>query len=497
MAIQKVCGIETEYGIQVENGDPNPIAASSVLINAYARDIARHQTGWDFEDESPGNDARGYTREGSMAPEVETHLLNTVLTNGARFYVDHAHPEFSTPECGDALECVRYDRAGEQILIRSMEVADLAVPDGRRFVVYKNNSDKKGNSYGTHENYLMDRVAPFDRIVNGVTPHFVTRQIFCGAGKVGSETPTHDGRKVEYQLSQRSEFFEERVGLETTLKRPIINTRDEPHADPRRYRRLHVIVGDANLAEVANFLKVGTTSLVLAMIEDNVTGDRDLTLVDPVRAMHQVSLDRTFTQPLEMDDGSTATALDLQWELFSRARAYACDRGLSCMGSEDVGEDVLRRWEAVLRGLETDPMSLARQLDWVAKLHLLEAYRDRHNCGWDDHRLAAMDLQYHDLRPGRSLFARLGTERLIGEDSVIRSVTEPPRTTRAWFRGQCLTKWPVEVVSANWDSLVFDLGTDPLRRVPMMDPLRGTADHVDELLRQCATPTELLDRLNS
>jgi proteasome accessory factor A len=497
VAIPKVCGIETEYGIHVANGDPNPIAASSVLINAYAQDVARQQIGWDFEDESPGNDARGYAREGSMAPQVETHLLNTVLTNGARFYVDHAHPEFSTPECADALECLRYDRAGEQILIRSMEAADASVPDGRTFVVYKNNSDGKGNSYGCHENYLMDRAAPFNRIVHGVTPHFVTRQLYAGAGKVGAETATHEGRRTEFQLSQRAEFFEERVGLETTLKRPIINTRDEPHADPHRYRRLHVIVGDANLAQVATFLKVGTTALVLAMIEDDVTGDRDLELADPVRAMHEVSFDRTFTRPLPMADGSTATALSIQWELFGLARKYAEDRGLACLGGEEVGAQVLERWEEVLHGLETDPMSLARQVDWVAKLQLMEAYRERHGCGWDDQRMAALDLQYHDLRPSRSLFARLDTEQLVDDAAVAEAVTVPPRDTRAWFRGQCLTKWPAAVVSANWDSLVFDLGTDPLRRVPMMDPLRGTADHVDVLLQQSASPAELLDRLSS
>ena len=497
MAIQKVCGIETEYGIQVVNGDPNPIAASSVLINAYAHDVARQQTGWDFEDEAPGNDARGFAREDSMPPQVETHLVNTVLTNGARYYVDHAHPEYSTPECSDALECLRYDRAGELILIRSMEAADLASHDGSRLVVYKNNSDGKGNAYGAHENYLMDRAAPFTRIVSGVTSHFVTRQIFAGAGKVGAETTIHDGTKVDFQLSQRAEFFEEQVGLETTLKRPIVNTRDEPHADPHRYRRLHVIVGDANLAEVATFLKVGTTSLVLAMIEDDISGSRNLVLADPVTAMHDVALDRTFARPLLMADGSTATALAIQWELYSLARKYADDRGLECMGAEPVGETVLQRWEAVLNGLETDPMSLARQLDWVAKLQLIEAYRDRHGLEWGDHRLAALDLQYHDLRPSKSLFARLDTERLVDEASVADAVTEPPRGTRAWFRGECLKRWPHAVVTANWDSLVFDLGTDPLRRVPMMDPLKGTADHVEELLANCASPTELLDRLSS
>ncbi len=497
MAIPKVCGIETEYGIQVVNGDPNPIAASSVLINAYAHEVARQQTGWDFEDEAPGNDARGFAREGAMPPQVETHLVNTVLTNGARYYVDHAHPEFSTPECRDALECLRYDLAGELILTRSMEAADLVSRDDSRLVVYKNNSDGKGNSYGTHENYLMDRTVPFSRIVAGVTPHFVTRQLYAGSGKVGSETSMFDGERIEFQISQRAEFFEEQVGLETTLKRPIVNTRDEPHADPHRYRRLHVIVGDANLCEVATFLKVGTTAAVLAMIEDDLPPARSLVLADPVDAMHRVATDRTFERPLEMADGSTATALAIQWELFALARKYADDEGLECLGDREIGDEVLRRWEAVLHGLETDPMSLARQVDWVAKLQLIEAYRDRHGCAWNDHRLAALDLQYHDLRPARSLFRRLDTERLVDPADVATAVTDPPRDTRAWFRGECLKKWPTAVVTANWDSLVFDLGTDPLRRVPMMDPLKGTAEHVEELLGACASPSELLDRLSN
>ncbi len=334
-------------------------------------------------------------------------------------------------------------------------------------------------------------------MVAGITPHFVTRQIYAGAGKVGAETAANDGIPVDFQLSQRAEFFEEQVGLETTLKRPIVNTRDEPHADPHRYRRLHVIVGDANLAEVATFLKVGTTALVLAMIEDDAVVGRSLILADPVGAMHQVALDRTFTRPLAMDDGSTATALAIQWELFSSARKYADDEGLECLGPDGVGEEVLRRWEHVLHGLETDPMSLAGQLDWVAKLQLLEAYRDRHDCSWDDPRLAAVDLQYHDLRPARSLFARLGTEVLVDRESVLAAVTEPPRGTRAWFRGQCLKKWPASVATANWDSLVFDLGSDPLRRIPMMDPLKGTAEHVEALLDACASPSELVDRLSS
>jgi proteasome accessory factor A len=496
VAIPKVCGIETEYGIITAGGNGNPIAASSVLVNAYMAEVDR-RTGWDFEDETPGNDARGFAREGALPPVVETHLANTVLTNGARFYVDHAHPEYSTPECATPMELLVADQAGEEVLRRSMRAAAAMFPDAPAVVVYKNNSDGKGNSYGCHENYLMDRTVPFARVIAGIVPHFVTRQIYAGAGKVGTETSALDGRQVPFQIAQRSEFFEEVVGLETTLKRPIVNTRDEPHAEPGRYRRLHVIVGDANLSEVATLLKVGSTAIVLAMIEDDVAPPRDLALADPVRAMHHVSADLTLSRALEMADGSTATALEIQWELFTAARKYAEERGLAVLGDDATADLVLERWEAVLGGLESDPPSLSRQLDWVAKHQLMEAYRERHGCDWDDHRLAALDLQYHDLRPERSLFARLGMERLVDPDAVAAAVTTPPRSTRAWFRGQCLARWPEAVVAANWDSLVFDLGTDPLRRVPMMDPLKGTAEHTTALLEQSATPAELLERLSS
>jgi proteasome accessory factor PafA2 len=502
VSIPKVCGIETEYGIAVTGtGDPNPIAASSVLVNAYVaylaavRQAPQTGVGWDFATETPGRDARGFAREGSKAPEVETHLVNAVMTNGARYYVDHAHPEYSTPECTNPLDVVRYDKAGERVLIESMAAASELLPKGQRIVVYKNNSDRKGNSYGCHENYLMERSVPFARVIHQVIPHFVTRQIYTGAGKVGAEV--QGGADVTYQLSQRADFFEEEVGLETTLKRPIVNTRDEPHADPNRYRRLHVIVGDANLAEVATYLKVGVTSIVLAMIEDDWFGNRDLALAMSVRAMCQVSYDLSLRAPLALAAGGTITALDLQWELLDLARKYADDRGLACIGDGDTGVAVLERWEATLSALETDPENLASQLDWVAKLRLLSAYKERHGLGWGDPRLAAIDLQYHDLRPERSLFARLDTERLVSEASVVEAVTEPPRDTRAYFRGKCLQRWGAAVAAANWDSLVFDLGTNPLRRVPMMEPLRGTAAHVDKLLEGCASPAELLERLGS
>jgi proteasome accessory factor A len=345
----------------------------------------------------------------------------------------------------------------------------------------------------------MDRSVPFARIVAHVMPHFVSRQIYTGAGKVGCEASSQSSPEIHYQLTQRADFFEEEVGLETTLKRPIVNTRDEPHCDSQKYRRLHVIVGDANMCEVANFLKVGTTSLVLAMIEDDwfTRANREFALHSAVGAMRRVSYDLELTRPLELADGHTMTALELQWEHFDLARKYVEERGCDAVGGPEVGGEILRRWEDVLTGLESDPMSLARQLDWVAKYRIVNGYRERHGLSWQDHRLAAMDLQYHDVSPQRSLHARIGAEQLLDPDEVVRAVTEPPDTTRAYFRGKCLQRWSSSIAAANWDSLVFDLGGDPLRRVPMMEPLRGTKAHVEELLSSVSNPAELLERLGS
>ncbi len=494
MAVAKVCGIETEYGVVLRNTpDPNPVLASSLLINAY---VEHRRIGWDFDDESPGRDARGNGSAGSHAPMVETHLVNTVLTNGARYYVDHAHPEYSTPECSDAMELVLADKAGERILARSMQASRRLLEPGQEIVVYKNNSDGKGNSYGTHENYMVDRQTPFANIVATLLPWFVTRQIFTGAGKIGAE---NGATNVGFQISSRADFFEEEVGLETTLKRPLVNTRDEPHADPQKYRRVHVITGDANLCEVATFLKVGTMAIVLGMIEDDFL-DKDLSIVGPVHAVRTVSHDPTLRATLERTSGGTCTAIELQWEFFRLAQKYAEETGLELCGAE-VGLDVLRRWEATLTALEHDPMSLNGQLDWVTKLALLDAYRDRDGLAWDNPKLALLDLQYHDVRPERSLYERLvraGTvERILTEDAVVAAMTEPPDTTRAYFRGQCLARWADSVVAANWDSLILDVGTDPLRRIPMMEPLKGSRAHVEALFNQCSTPAQLVDQLGS
>jgi proteasome accessory factor A len=328
-------------------------------------------------------------------------------------------------------------------------------------------------------------------------PWFVTRQIFTGAGKVGSE---HGAAEAVYQVSQRADFFEEEVGLETTLKRPIVNTRDEPHCDPQKYRRLHVIVGDANLCEVATFLKVGTTAVVLAMVEDGFI-DKDLSLASPVPTMRKLSHDPTCRATFSLADGSSVTAVELQWEFFRLAQKYADEVGLDTCGDEAQMADLMRRWEQVLTALEDDPRRLDGQLDWVTKYNLLDAYAARNGLEWGDPKLALMDLQYHDVRPERSLYEKLvkagKVERMIHEDDVIEAITEPPPTTRAYFRGRCLARWSESVVAANWDSMIFDLGADPLKRIPMMEPLRGTKAHVDELLDDCATPADLVARLSA
>jgi proteasome accessory factor A len=498
MAIPKVCGIETEFGILVRGAENNPVSASSMLINAYVAATSRrpdNRVGWDFEDEQPTNDARGFSLDDALAPEVESTLVNAVLTNGARYYVDHAHPEVSIPEVTTALEAVVWDRAAEEIVRASMRHASPLLPDGAELVVHKNNSDGKGNSYGCHENYLLARETPFGRIVAQVTPHFVTRQVFCGAGKVGCELPGRQDDEVAYQLSQRADFFEEEVGLETTLKRPIVNTRDEPHCDPQKYRRLHVIVGDANMSEVATYLKLGTTAIVLAMIEDDELGE-DWLLANPVAAIRQVSHDPTLTRTIMLRDGRRATALEIQWGLLERARKYERAHGLSVVG-EGVGADVLDRWEKVLAGLEHDPTSVASWVDWVAKRRLVQGYAERHGLAEAHPRLKAIDLQYHDLRPDRCLALRAGLETIVDPAAVTAAMTEPPTTTRAYFRGRCLAKYAKDIVAANWDSMVFDVGRDPLRRVPMMEPLRGTADHVANLIDESETAVELLARLGS
>ena len=452
--------------------------------------------GWDYIDEHPGNDARGYSLDDYLFPEFETQLVNAVLTNGARYYVDHAHPEVSTPECRNALEAVLFDRAGEEIVRRSMQVANEGLPPESEIVLYKNNSDGKGNSYGCHENYLVSRLTPFTQIAQQITTHFVSRQIFCGAGKVGAEHRGLTGKNSNpnpFQISQRADFFEEEIGLETTLKRPIVNTRDEPHCDPAKYRRLHVIAGDANMSEVATFLKVGTTSIVLAMIEDDAF-PAHLVIKDPVHAVRQVSHDPTLNAAVEMVDGRRLTAVQIQLEIIEAATNYANRFGLESV-DEQIGNDVLQRWQNVVSGLQSDPSTVANIVDWVAKKRIVEGFAQRHGLQATDPRLKAIDLQYHDMRVEKCLALRAGLDVLCLPQDVMWSMVHPPNSTRAYFRGIVLQRWPSDVVAANWDSVVFDIPNQGLKRIPMPEPLRGTRELVGDLLKGSQNPADLIAKL--
>src|SRR6266550_5048570 len=329
-------GTEVEYGVSLP-GQPsaNAMLLSAQVVNAYASTLPAgraRRASWDFEEESPLRDARGFDLGGSGAggaiaqefidAEEDAGMANVILPNGARLYVDHAHPEYSTPEVTTPLDIVRWDKAGELIMADAARRVASMPGVGTQINLYKNNTDNKGASYGAHENYLMSRSTPFVSIVRHLVPFFVSRQVITGAGRVGIG---QDGRTAGFQLSQRADFFEVEVGLETTLKRPIINTRDEPHADADRYRRLHVIIGDANLSEISTYLKVGTTALVLAMIEDGFLPD-DLTVAQPVRELHEVSHDPSLQHLIRLADGRRLTAVQLQAEYYDRARKFADDR---------------------------------------------------------------------------------------------------------------------------------------------------------------------------
>jgi Pup amidohydrolase len=501
MSARRVMGIETEYGISVP-GQPgvNAMVSSSQVVNAYqAATAARaRRARWDFEEENPLRDARGFdlaaeTADSAQLTDEDLGLANVILTNGARLYVDHAHPEYSAPECTNPLDAVIWDKAGERVMAEAAARA-ASMPGGQPIQLYKNNTDNKGASYGCHENYLMNRATPFADIVRHLTPFFVSRQVVCGAGRVGRGA---DGREDGFQISQRADFFEVEVGLETTLKRPIINTRDEPHADPDKYRRLHVIIGDANMSEISTYLKLGSTALVLAMIEDRFLA-AELAIESPVAELRAISHDPGLKHLVTLRDGRKMTAVQLQMEYLELARKYSEDRYGADI--DDVTSDVLARWESVLTRLADDAMQLSRELDWVAKLEILEGYRSRDGLAWGHPRLQLVDLQYADVRPDRGLYNRLVDRgritRLVSEAAVGRAVDDPPEDTRAYFRGRCLRQYPDAVAAASWDSVIFDIpGRESLQRVPTLEPLRGTRAHVGRLLDACATAGELVAAL--
>ena len=501
MSVHRIMGIETEFGIASPgNPNANPMILSSQVVNAYAdltmpNRIKRMR--WDYDVESPLRDARGYDMsradaDPSQLTDEDYGMANVVLSNGARFYVDHAHPEYSSPEVTNPLDCALWDAAGDRIMQLSAEHA--AKLTGDPFTVYKNNTDGKGVSYGTHENYQLSRSTPFGRIVEYLTPFFVTRSVFAGAGRVGLG---QESKRPGFQLSQRADFFEAEIGLETTLRRPIINTRDEPHADPDHFRRLHVIVGDANMSQFANYLKLGTTALVLSMIEDDFL-KVDLNLHDPVSYMHVVSHDYEFKQLLTKRNGDKISALEIQEIFIEHAQKYVVEREKN----DPMTMDVLANWSRVIAALKTDPMSLSSELDWVAKYSIMDAYRRRDQALWNDPRIEAVDIQYADLRPNKGLALTLQAKgrmrKLFSEEQIASAIVNPPTDTRAYFRGNCVANFEQQIAAASWDSIIFDFGIDePMVRLNTVDARKGTKELTGAIFEKNLPAREFINVLTA
>ena len=405
---------------------------------------------------------------------------NVFLENGARLYLDvGSHPEYATPECDVITDLVAHDKAGEHILDHLVSGAEARLrEEGIRGVIYlfKNNTDSAGNSYGCHENYLTSRRDDFAHYTEVLIPFLVSRQIYAGAGKV-----LQTARGAVFCLSQRAEHIWEGVSSATTRSRPIINTRDEPHADAERFRRLHVIVGDSNMSEYATYLKVGATSILLRMLEDPGTVLRDLTLENPIRAIREISHDLTCRRKVRLANGREVSALDIQSEYLTRALRFRDTHGLS--PQEDRALDM---WEHCLKGLESDPMSLDRECDWVAKHQLIEAYRERHSLPLGHPKVGLLDLQYHDVNRERGLYYRLEArdrmERIIDEAAVTEAVNRPPGTTRARLRGEFIRRAKERRRDFTVDWVHLKLNDQAQRTVLLKDPFRSHDERVEKLI---------------
>lgn len=551
MSVRRVMGIETEYGIaepvaapsaadrspSAADGPPSVEQLSQLIVSAYSRACAdlghMDDVSWDLAGDAPLHDPRhpelstlptpdevahaapALRALGSRRPHALARLddlergwqrgTSKVLRNGARLYVDHAHPEYAAPEALGPREALRYDLAGEAVMRRAMARAgvdrtgvDRAGPGP---IVYKNNVDGKGAAYGCHENYLVDRAGPFEDLVQVLVPFFVTRPVLVGAGRVGIG---RESQRSGFQISQRADYVEELVGRHTTYRRPIINTRDEPHAEPRRHRRLHVIGGDANCAPAATLLKLGMTALVLWVVETGGVPDewRDLALADPVAEVTRVSHDLTLAHRLELADGRRLTALEIQRRylgvIVERA-AGGCHTGGTTPDAETA--DVLDRWRTTIDLLARGWPHAAGTVEWATKLALLDARRQRDGLDWSAPELAAMDLQWGDLRPGRSLAGRLleagRLETIVPDSSVAAAEFVPPSDTRAWFRGELIRRFPAQVYSASWHSIVVEPTPGELVRIPMTEPLGGTRALLGAVVDRHARVGDLLQTLST
>lgn len=458
-------GLETEIGIAVVEDPQADVVEESIHL---VRSAIEHGCPnlWDYASEDPHRDARGFrVRELLQDTDEENYFLqdsrreltfreiksDMVLRNGARLYNDHAHPEYSTPECATLTELIAQDKAGERILEECARLASRK--RGKTIRLYKNNTDFLGHSYGCHDNYLIQRSVPWQRLVDGMTPFLVTRQIYAGAGKVGWES---EDKAVGggFQISQRADFFSELVSIDTMNRRPLINTRDEPHADPQQFRRFHVIIGDANMSEYAIWLKIGTTALILEALQKEDLPE-SFRLADPLASNRSISRDETFRWEIPMFSGKTSTAVELQHRLVEWVEPRI-------NSDHPEKKRVLEVWKETLESLGTNPLSLKSRLDWVAKRWLLDTFRENQGLTWQDPWLQSLDLEYHLIKKDEGLYYALESsgemERLLSDADVIRAMQQPPHSSRAYLRGKCIQKFPRFLKTAQWDHLAFRVG---------------------------------------
>lgn len=461
--MMRLFGLETEYGITRDDLEQvDPVVESMELVRAHL--TASFEKRWDYGGEDPHEDARGFRvsglqqdREENEFAKVDAHRpfsfhemkSDLVLPNGARFYNDHTHPEYSTPECRSLKDLVAQDRAGERIVQRAADRRNKTL-GGEHVRLYKNNTDFHGHSYGSHDNYLVPRVLPFTALVTGLVPFLVSRQVIAGSGKVGIEAQESGFVPGAYQLSQRADFMETDLSVDTMHNRPILNTRDEPHADRRKYRRLHLIIGDANMCEYATALKVGTTRLVLELIARGAAPD--LELEHPVSAVKQISRDADLKATVRRQNGRTVSGLDIQEQYLTAARQ-------SLSGSDAESDWVLQEWERTLRELTRERNHLIGKLDWVTKQWLLETFVREERIGWDDPWLASLDLEYHNVNPERGLYLGLEAEgktwRMTTESDVEEALLTGPRDTRGGLRGLCVRRFPDQIKGMQWERIQF------------------------------------------
>jgi proteasome accessory factor A len=447
---RRIFGIETEYGVTCTFAGQRRLSPDEV-----ARYLFRRVVSWG-------------------------RSSNVFLRNGARLYLDvGSHPEYATPECDNVLDLVAHDKAGERILEALLVDADRQLCEegiAGDIYLFKNNTDSAGNSYGCHENYLVSRQGDFGRLTDILTPFLVTRQIICGAGKV-LQTP----RGAVYCVSQRAEHIWETVSSASTRSRPIINTRDEPHADAERFRRLHVIAGDSNMSETTTLLKVGSTDLVLRMIEAGAVPG-DMTLDNPVRAIREVSHDMTGRSRVRLANGRDMNALQIQHEYLARAADFASNNGLDA-----IGERVLEMWERALGAIQTGNLDkIAREIDWVTKYQLIERYRARHDLPLSSPRVAQLDLAYHDVRRGRGLYYLLqragAVERAARDIDIFAAKSVPPQTTRAKLRGEFIRRAQEKRRDFTVDWVHLKLNDQAQRTVLCKDPFRSVDARVEKLI---------------